>query len=347
MKIIKFLYRTHFLSYATYPRTSFFCSKRHFFSYSSLKLSFCQNQGKLTKIRYGIYLNTRSSMSCSATPAMAREKEMEQMDRILAAKEDDHGGVIVEMTNEPLAPSVFGSLLRASLSHWRQQGKKGVWIKFPIELATLIEPAVKEGFYYHHAEPKYLMLVSWLSGTANTIPANATHRVGIGAFVMNEKNEVLVVQEKSGRFRGTGVWKLPTGVVDEGEDICDAAVREVKEETGVDTKFVEILAFRQSHRSFFEKSDLFFVCMLQPLSFDIQKQDAEIEAAEWMPFEQYAAQPYVQGHDLFRYISDICSAKTEGRYTGFSSVPTVTSFSEKKTYLYMNSNDRTTGHDDP
>ncbi|XP_060212712.1 nudix hydrolase 2-like isoform X2 [Lycium barbarum] len=227
------------------------------------------------------------------------------------------------------------------------QGKKGVWIKFPIELATLIEPAVKEGFYYHHAEPKYLMLVSWLSGTANTIPANATHRVGIGAFVMNEKNEVLVVQEKSGRFRGTGVWKLPTGVVDEGEDICDAAVREVKEETGVDTKFVEILAFRQSHRSFFEKSDLFFVCMLQPLSFDIQKQDAEIEAAEWMPFEQYAAQPYVQGHDLFRYISDICSAKTEGRYTGFSSVPTVTSFSEKKTYLYMNSNDRTTGHDDP
>lgn len=26
---------------------------------------------------------------------------------------------------------------------------------------------------------------------------------------------MLVVQEKSGRFRGTGVWKLPTGVVDE------------------------------------------------------------------------------------------------------------------------------------
>ncbi|KAK4353731.1 hypothetical protein RND71_025925 [Anisodus tanguticus] len=250
-------------------------------------------------------------MSCSATPAMAREKEIEQMDRILAAKEDDHGGVIVEMTNEPLDPSVFGSLLRASLSYWRQQvpffgvrwtylqGKKGVWIKLPIELVTLVEPAVKVRFYYYHAEPKYLMLVSWLPGTTNTIPANATHRVGIGGFVMNEKNEVLVVQEKSGRFRGTGVWKFPTGVVDEGEDICDAAVREVKEFL-VNTKFVEILAFRQSY-----KSDLFFVCMLQPLSFDIQKQDAEIEAAEWMPFEQYAAQPFVQGHDLLRYISDM------------------------------------------
>ncbi|KAF3674849.1 Nudix hydrolase 2 [Capsicum annuum] len=318
---------------------------------------------------------------------MAKEKEMEQVDRILAAKEDDYGGVTVEMTNEPLEPSVFVSLLRASLSHWRQQdsdftsyskapfprlsycvvkkkeqtffcvsgllhpkcysdlvyekccrmfirqsaehqliqcyrswnrrtylqGKRGVWIKLPIKLVTLVEPAVKEGFYYHHAEPKYLMLVSWLPGTANTIPANATHRVGIGAFVLNERNEVLVVQEKSGRFRGTGVWKFPTGVVDEGEDICDAAVREVKEETGVDAKFIEILAFRQSHKSFFDKSDLFFVCMLQPLSFDIQKQDAEIEAAEWMPFEQYAAQPFVQGHDLLKYIADICSAKMEGR----------------------------------
>lgn len=60
-------------------------------------------------------------MSCSVTPAMAREKEMEQVDRILDAKEDDYGGVNVEMTNEPLDPSVFGSLLRASLSHWRQQ----------------------------------------------------------------------------------------------------------------------------------------------------------------------------------------------------------------------------------
>lgn len=32
--------------------------------------------------------------------------------------------------------------------------------------------------------------------------------------------------------------------------------------------------------SFFEKSDLFFVCMLRPLSFEIQKQESEIEAAQ-------------------------------------------------------------------
>lgn len=40
------------------------------------------------------------------------------------------------------------------------------------------------------------------------------------------------------------------------------------------------LIHRQSHKSFFEKSDLFFVCLLQPLSFNIQPQELEIEAAQ-------------------------------------------------------------------
>jgi ADP-ribose pyrophosphatase YjhB (NUDIX family) len=56
--------------------------------------------------------------------------------------------------------------------------------------------------------------------------------------------QVLAVQEKSGVLRGLGVWKFPTGVVEPGEDINLGAVREVKEETGIDTEFVEVLAFR-------------------------------------------------------------------------------------------------------
>ncbi|XP_058001290.1 nudix hydrolase 2 isoform X1 [Hevea brasiliensis] len=199
--------------------------------------------------------------------------------KLLPASNDDHGGVIVDM-KEPVEPDIFLAMLRASISLWRQQGKRGVWIKLPIKLVNLVETAVKEGFWYHHAEPSYLMLVYWIPETASTIPANASHRVGVGAIVFNDKREVLVVQEKSGRFRGTGVWKIPTGVVDEGEDVFMAAVREVKEETGIDTDFQEILAFRQSHKSFFGKSDLFFLCFLRPLSFDIQKQELEIEAAQ-------------------------------------------------------------------
>ncbi|XP_058005957.1 nudix hydrolase 2 isoform X2 [Hevea brasiliensis] len=219
-----------------------------------------------------------------------------------------------------------------------EQGKKGVWIKLPIEVSNLINPVVQEGFRYHHAEPDYLMLVNWLPNTPDTLPANASHRVGIGAFVVNNNREVLVVHENSGRFKGTGVWKLPTGVVNEGEDICEAAIREVKEETGIEAEFVEILAFRQSHCSFFGKSDLFFVCMLRPHSFDIHKQDSEVEAAQWMSIEDYANQPYNKEHQLFQYVAEVCKTKSEGDYVGFSTVPIATA-SNKKMYLYFNNQD--------
>ncbi|CAD5175269.1 unnamed protein product [Musa acuminata subsp. malaccensis] len=257
---------------------------------------------------------------------------------LLSAVDDDHGGVIVEL-KEPMDPAAFHTSLRASISNWKKQGIKGAWIKLPIQLANLVEACVKEGFWYHHAEPSYLMLVCWLPNTEHTIPVNASHRVGVGAFVMNDKREVLVVQEKNGILRGLGLWKFPTGVVEQGEDIHAGVIREVKEETGVDTEFIEVLAFRQSHKSFFGKSDLFFVCMLRPLSHDIYPQELEIEAAQWMPVEEYAAQPLVQKHELLKYILDVGMAKIDKSYSGFSPVSAKAPFSGSQGHLYLNSRD--------
>ncbi|XWS75900.1 hypothetical protein CRYUN_Cryun01aG0131400 [Craigia yunnanensis] len=278
----------------------------------------------------------------TSTSALAIEKQMVpenevQQVELLTGIEDLHGGITLNM-EKPMGSEAFASSLRASISQWKQQGKRAVWIKLPIEFVNLVEPAVKEGFRYHHAEPDYVMLVNWISNSTNTLPENASHRVGIGAFVMNDKREVLVVQEKNGKFKGKGVWKFPTGVVNEGEDISMAAIREVKEETGIDTEFVEILTFRQSHKSFFTKSDLFFVCMLRPHSFDIQNQDIEIEAAQWMSLDDYAAQPFIQKHDAFSSVAKVCLTKLEKDYGGFSPIPTTTA-SGKTSYLYFNSRD--------
>ncbi|KAL8160820.1 hypothetical protein V2J09_012309 [Rumex salicifolius] len=306
------------------------------------------------------------SSSASSVPnlnSMVRHSDVQ----LLPATEDEHNGVIVEM-HRPIEPQAFSSLLRSSISHWIQSGKRGVWLKLPIEHANLVDAAVQEGFYYHHAEPNYLMLARWLPETENILPPNASHRVGVGAFVLNEKNEVLVVQEKNGMLRKLGVWKFPTGVANEGEDIGEAAAREVKEETGVselkqflkmndaykfvllmiDTKFVEVLTFRhlrdllaffnrQSHNAFFQKSDLYFVCFLEASSFDIQIQESEILAAKWMSYEEYASQAFVQKHDLLRYVTKICSAKMEGKYKGFSGVSIKASFRPARDCLFLSS----------
>ncbi|KAL8243340.1 hypothetical protein R6Q59_009598 [Mikania micrantha] len=258
--------------------------------------------------------------------------------QLLPAINDDHDGVVVELM-EHMDPTIFLIRLKASMSQWTLQGKKGVWIKVPIHLVKLVETIVKEGFSYHHAEPDYLMLVNWIPETTNTIPANASHRVGVGAIVLNDKREILVVQEKNGKMRGTGIWKIPTGIVEEGEDISAGVIREVKEETGIDTEFVEVLAFRQWHKIFFGKSDLFFVCMMRPLSFDIQIQELEIEAAQWMPLEEFAAQPSAQKLSLLRHIYELCIAKVDKDYSGFSPQPETSFFNDKPSYIYFNKRD--------
>ncbi|CAN4075444.1 unnamed protein product [Withania somnifera] len=254
---------------------------------------------------------------------------------LLPAVNDEHGGVIVQIEG-PMELSVFNYMLKHSIKVWKLQGKKGVWIKMPIEIANLIEIAVKEGFWYHHAEPHYLMLVHWIADTESTIPANASHKVSIGAIVFNEKRELLVVKENCGRLKGSGIWKIPTGTVEEGESIFEGAIREIKEETGIDTEFLEVIAFRQIPKSFFNKSELFFLCLMRPLSFDIQKQDLEIEAAQWMAFEEYANQPSIQKDDLSKYIRYLCLAKAEGDYQGFTPIPiTSTVIDDHMSSLYF------------
>ncbi|KAI4980497.1 hypothetical protein ZWY2020_020982, partial [Hordeum vulgare] len=186
-------------------------------------------------------------------------------------------------------------------------------------------------------EETYLMLAYWLPNTPHTLPINATHRVGIGAFIMNDKREVLVVQEKNDVLKGLGIWKFPTRVVEPGDDINIGVVREVKEETGVDAKFVEVVSFRQSHKAYFEKLDLFFVCILRPLSVDITKQESEIE--DWMPVEEFAAQPFVQKYELVKYILEVGLAKVDKEYAGFSPISIKSAFSEKQSLFNMNRRD--------
>ena len=55
----------------------------------------------------------------------------------------------------------------------------------------------------------------------------------VGAIILNEKNKVLIMSRKTDDFMG-GIDELPSGNMERGENIYDALVREVKEETNLD-----------------------------------------------------------------------------------------------------------------
>lgn len=59
-------------------------------------------------------------------------------------------------------------------------------------------------------------------------------RVGCGALIRNEKNEILLVKRL--RDPEAGYWGFPGGKVDFGETDQQATVREVKEELGINIK---------------------------------------------------------------------------------------------------------------
>ena len=67
-----------------------------------------------------------------------------------------------------------------------------------------------------------------------------------------------------------------------GEDLWKTAVRETFEETGVKTEFVSLLNFHHSHAYNWGIDNIFFVCLLHPLSTDIQANSTEISAAKWI-----------------------------------------------------------------
>ena len=193
---------------------------------------------------------SRPSINVNAKCSSPSHSSTVAEESILKYNKDKYKGVIIDSTALPVDVAEFIYKLKYSLDHWKNIGRRGVWLKIPLQKSHFIAPAVEIGFVFHHAEKEYLMLNYWLSTEENRMPPNASHQVGVGSVVLCEqdgKKKLLLVQEKSGPLRGSGIWKLPTGLVEQGEDIATAAEREVLEETGVAARFVGVLCFRHAH----------------------------------------------------------------------------------------------------
>lgn len=224
----------------------------------------------------------------------------------LLYKPDYYSGVIIDHKGLPTTPDEFSAKLNFSLASWKSQGKRGVWLQVPVEKINLAEVAIKAGFVPHHAEKEYIMLTHWLSSEEeNHLPAPASHQVGVGVICIREDGKLLVVRERNGPLRGTGFYKIPTGRVEQGEELGDAAVRELAEETGINSQFIGVVAFRHAHKMLFGMSDLFFIVVSKPTTVDITIQESEIEDAQWLELEDYLNQDVMKNSALYQQMQEV------------------------------------------
>lgn len=70
-----------------------------------------------------------------------------------------------------------------------------------------------------------------------TIPR---HRLAVATMVLNKNNQILLVKSYT---RG---WEFPGGYVEEGESLMAAAIREVKEESGIDIEVTKLFGIDQN-----------------------------------------------------------------------------------------------------
>jgi len=260
--------------------------------------------------------------------------------RARASSEDDdepwtvdrYGGVVVLDAHDAFASAAsttesFDDALMAWTRTWRERGVRGVWMRLTLERAALVPVAARRGFEFHHAERGvdgeggYVMMTTWLcEDEASTIPANASHQVGVGAFVWDaERERVLLVQERRGPASGRDLWKMPTGLLEAGEDVPDAATREVLEETGIETEFDAVMGIRHGHFGLFGKSDLFLCVTLRvkpESSRTIRVQETEIAAAKWATLEEFLNNPHVDRGSHAHELHERCARWTRGEHAG-------------------------------
>ena len=97
-------------------------------------------------------------------------------------------------------------------------------------------------------------------------------------------------------------WILPSGGVEDGESLAQAAIRETKEETGLDVELTRMVGIYSRFSNMPSVHAVLFVA--KPIGGEIKCQEGETIAVEWFPFDEIPS-PLSAGHK--RRIEDVIS----------------------------------------
>ena len=122
-----------------------------------------------------------------------------------------------------------------------------------------------------------VLVQEWLKSVGEGVPGYVTPKVAIGAVVGNDKNEILLIQRAD-----YGVWLYPTGWADVGYSAAEVAVKEVKEETGIDAEPVRLIAVLDGIRLGFTRVPLYsLVFQLRMVGGELERHPLETRDVGW------------------------------------------------------------------
>jgi ADP-ribose pyrophosphatase YjhB (NUDIX family) len=94
----------------------------------------------------------------------------------------------------------------------------------------------------------------WLGTVGEGVPGYVTPKVAVAAIVGNDKDQILLVQRAD-----SGVWLYPTGWADIGYSASEIAVKEVREETGIEAEVVRMIGVLDGLRLGFTRIPMYLL----------------------------------------------------------------------------------------
>ncbi len=105
----------------------------------------------------------------------------------------------------------------------------------------------------------------------------------VAGCVVKQEGKYLLVQEKQQKVYG--LWNLPAGYVDKGETVEQAAVREVKEESGYDVELDGLIGLYHEETT----RPLKYAYHARITGGKLKAQESEILDVKWLSYEEITA----------------------------------------------------------
>ena len=94
----------------------------------------------------------------------------------------------------------------------------------------------------------------WMKGVGEGVAGYVTPKVAVGAVVANDAGEILLVQRAD-----SGIWLYPTGWADVGYSPSEVAIKEVREETGIECEARRLVAVVDGQRMGFSRFGMYML----------------------------------------------------------------------------------------